>query len=90
MCGCLSHAPTGDLAPNPGMCPDWESNRRPCGSQRMLNPLSHPSQGEVVCLDRACGCLPTGCAIIHFKRALRALARVAVWERCPTHPNLGV
>ena len=28
---CLSHAPrtppTGDLAGNPGMCPDWESNR---------------------------------------------------------------
>ena len=25
--------PTGDLAGNPGMCPDWESNRRPSGSQ---------------------------------------------------------
>ena len=24
VCGCLSHAPTGDLAHNPGMCPDWE------------------------------------------------------------------
>ena len=24
---------TGDLARNPGMCPDWESNRRPFGSQ---------------------------------------------------------
>ena len=24
---------TRDLACNPGMCPDWESNRRPCGSQ---------------------------------------------------------
>ena len=23
--------PTGDLAHNPGMCPDWESNRRPFG-----------------------------------------------------------
>ena len=22
-------SPTGDLARNPGMCPDWESNRRP-------------------------------------------------------------
>ena len=31
-----SHAPlppTRDLARNPGMCPDWESNRRPFGSQ---------------------------------------------------------
>ena len=29
-----SHTPpTGDLAHNPGMCPDWESNQRPFGSQ---------------------------------------------------------
>ena len=25
--------PTGDLARNPGMCPDWESNWQPFGSQ---------------------------------------------------------
>ena len=25
--------PTGDLAHNPGMCPDWESNRQPFGAQ---------------------------------------------------------
>ena len=31
MCGCLSHGTTGDLARNPGMCPDWESNQRPFG-----------------------------------------------------------
>ena len=41
MCGCLLHAPTGDLACNPGMCPDWESNQPPFGSQPMLNPLSY-------------------------------------------------
>ena len=29
-----SHVPpTGDLACNPGMCPDWELNQRPFGSQ---------------------------------------------------------
>ena len=28
---CLS--PTGDLACNPGMCPDWELKLRPFGSQ---------------------------------------------------------
>ena len=33
--------PTGDLACNPGMCPDWESNLRPLGSQPALNPLSY-------------------------------------------------
>ena len=31
--GCLLHAPTGDLACNPGMCPDWQLNQRPFGSQ---------------------------------------------------------
>ena len=25
--------PTRDLACNPGMCPDWESNQQPLGSQ---------------------------------------------------------
>ena len=26
-------SPTGDLAHNPGTCPDWESNWQPFGSQ---------------------------------------------------------
>ena len=35
MCGCLSPAPYWgpDLARNPGMCPKWESNWLPFGSQ---------------------------------------------------------
>ena len=33
MCGCLSHTHTRDLAYNPGMCPDWELNWWPFGSQ---------------------------------------------------------
>ena len=28
-----STPPTGDVAPNPGMCPDWESNLWSFGSQ---------------------------------------------------------
>ena len=41
-----SHVPsTGDLAHNPGMCPDWELNQQPFGSQPTLNPLSYTSQG---------------------------------------------
>ena len=33
-CVVASHTPaTGDLAHNPGMCPDWESNQQPFGSQ---------------------------------------------------------
>ena len=33
MCGCILHAPQGDLACNPSIGPDWESNRQPFGSQ---------------------------------------------------------
>ena len=32
-CVVSSYAPTGDLVHNPGMCPDWESNRWPFDSQ---------------------------------------------------------
>ena len=33
-CVVASHAfPTGDLARNPGMCPDWELNQQAFGSQ---------------------------------------------------------
>ena len=45
MCGCLSHAPSRDLACGADMCPDWESNRQPFGSQPVLNALSYISQG---------------------------------------------
>ena len=38
--------PTGDLASNPGMLPDWESNQQPFGPQSKLNPLSHTRQGK--------------------------------------------
>ena len=40
-------APTGDLARNPGMYPDWELNQRPFGLQPALNPLSYTSQGLI-------------------------------------------
>ena len=50
-------APTGDLALNPGMCPDWESNWRPFGSQPTLSPLSYTSQGSIIFLILTCGCI---------------------------------
>ena len=37
--------PTGDLACNPGMCPDWELNRQHFSSQAVLNLMSHTNQG---------------------------------------------
>ena len=36
--------PTGDLAHNLGMCPDWELNHQPWVCRLVLNPLSHSSQ----------------------------------------------
>ena len=45
--------PTGDLACNPGMCPDWELNCDPLVRRPTLSPLSYTSQGIVllfVCL----------------------------------------
>ena len=39
-------SPTGDLAYNPGMCPDWESNQRSFASQIGTQQLSHTSQGK--------------------------------------------
>ena len=42
--------PAGDLARNPGMCPDWESSPRPLVHRPALNPLSHTSQGSVLYL----------------------------------------
>ena len=39
--------PTGDLAHNPGMCPDWESNWRPFGSQAGAQ-STEPHQPELI------------------------------------------
>ena len=33
MCGCFSHAPYWEPGPKPRLCPDWEWNQRPSGSQ---------------------------------------------------------
>ena len=42
-----SHTPpTGELIHNPGMCPEWESNWQPHGSQARPQPTEPPSQGS--------------------------------------------
>ena len=47
-CVVASHVPlAGDLARNPGMCSDWESNNHLLVCRPALNPLSHNSQGNV-------------------------------------------
>ena len=49
MCWVASRAPpTGDLACNPGMCPDWESNPQPFGLQAGTQ-STEPHQSGWVC-----------------------------------------
>ena len=51
-CVVASHAPpTGDLAHNPGMCPDWESNQWPLGSQAGIQSTEphQPGQERLFC-----------------------------------------
>ena len=47
--GNINHAaPTGDLACNPGMCPDWESNQRPFGLQAGIQSTELRQPGPVL------------------------------------------
>ena len=55
MCGCLSHAPIGDLAINPGMCPDWESNQRAFGLQAHAQSTELHQLGIYLFLERGEG-----------------------------------
>ena len=46
-CEVASHMPpTGDLVPNPGICPDRNRTSNPLVLRPALNPLSHTSQGR--------------------------------------------
>ena len=49
LCGCPCVPPTGDLAYNPGLCPDWELNRQLFGSQAGTHsiPWATPARAEV-------------------------------------------
>ena len=47
--------PTGNLAHNPSMCPDWELNQQPVGLQPVLSPLSYTSQVFARFLVLSCG-----------------------------------
>ena len=46
-CVVTSHAPpTGDLACNPGLCPDWELNWGPFGSQASTESIEPHQSGN--------------------------------------------
>ena len=40
--------PTGDMAQNPGMCPDWELNWRPFGLQAGTQSTEPHQQGQIL------------------------------------------
>ena len=42
----LAPPPTGDLARNPGMCPDWDSNWSPFGSQAGVQSTEPQQPGQ--------------------------------------------
>ena len=52
MRGCLSHTPTGHLTCNPGMCPDWESNQWPFGSQASTQSTEPQQPGQNIILNK--------------------------------------
>ena len=60
-------APTGDLTHNPGMCPDWELNWQPFGSQPALNPLSYSSQGPTYFLRAGLLCFHLGLYVVFIE-----------------------
>ena len=47
-------SPTGDLAHNPGMCHDWELNRRPFGSQTVAQSTEPHQPGQGLVLFNSC------------------------------------
>ena len=54
---CLSHAPNWGPGPNPGMCPDWESNLRPFTLQDETQPTElHQSGGPLVSCPQLSRC----------------------------------
>ena len=59
MCGCSCVPPTGDLARNPGMCPDQEPNRWPFGSQAGAHTTEPHQPGLNFFLKDCWYCLPS-------------------------------
>ena len=52
--GCLSCAPNWGPGPQPSMCPAWELNWQPLGSQASTQSLSHTHKGKKCYLETEC------------------------------------
>ena len=68
---CAPH--TGDLTSNPGMCPDWESNRQPLGWQASAQPTEPHQPGQF-------GILMTGCRYL-IQKFVRSTVRMGEGPR---------
>ena len=55
--------PTGDLTSNPGMCPDWESNRQPFGWQSSAQ-STEPHQPELGNFSYHLKCMLSDCTFL--------------------------
>ena len=70
-------APAGDLACNPGMCSDWESNWRAFGSQSVLNPLSYTSQDSFLIKTEYYSIV---CSSFHQLRDIWVVSPLGLWS----------
>ena len=70
MRGCLSRAPYWgpDLVHNPGMCPDWESNQQPFGSQAGTQSTEphQPGQEIIFNMNKTGGVRYSNCLLLIF------------------------
>ena len=57
--GCLSHDPNQELGPQPGMCPDWDSNQQPFGWQAGTQSTEphQPGRGAIFLTTRTKSCI---------------------------------
>ena len=88
-CVVASHAPpTGDLAWNPGMCPDWESNWGPFGLQASTQSTELHQSGRYYLLGTFHALCPfvlnCACPQIHMlKFQSSGPQNVTIWEIGP-------
>ena len=67
-CVVASHTPpNGDLAHNPSMCPDWESNWRTFGSQTGTQSTEHNIQGLIPALLYAMSLSPFVFTVLSYQ-----------------------
>ena len=80
--------PTGDLAHNPGMCPDWESHRRPFGSQASAQSTKPHQPGHILTHSFPHSCFSHSVPFIYIPNSLQSLVIQWVCLRSKLSPFL--